>query len=180
MHSTLPHRFRESTFREYEFFIAQAVNIYPDTFAVNCHILGKASTTFAARCRDSIKSYLSHQWTSTINRTKMLKIQHDLAVSDRGDGCVAIGSLQKLRHSRSTTVEPPQVASAVAPPVSTSTSPTFHLPTPETRQIIILMANLRVLASGVSFIGFTATEIAEAEEHYDVAFTRDGDKYTLL
>lgn len=105
----LPPRFRESAFRRYEPYIAQAVKDFPGP--TKFVMTNLSSVTFSNRLRDAITSLMANSWTTTVNIPKLRSIEPTLQVSDRGDS-VWVGDRATLSMHAQVVDEPVRHTSA--------------------------------------------------------------------
>lgn len=93
--TTLPHRLRETSFREYEDTIAQIVQSFP--VVVKCNTGIKSPATFSARLRDAMFSLMTNRWeTSKIDFLSFERNYLETIVSHRANGVFA-GSREELK-----------------------------------------------------------------------------------
>lgn len=93
---SLPHRFRESSFRRYEQTIRDAVNAWPQVCVFNPLTVGLQPITFSNRLRDAKTSLLQYNWKTDVDVEKLLRIREDFIVAERGD-LVLTGSKETLK-----------------------------------------------------------------------------------
>ena len=179
MHEQLPHRFRESSFRKYEWYIAQAVEAFPATIAVMPRSLGISSITFACRCRDAIKSHRDYNWTpSTVHRGKFEDCAPYLVVSERSDGSILMGSREAIiKHA---TDANSGAFSVPAPSEATVSGEVLTLSTKEQKDLIMLLSHRRLLQPKLFLTGLTDPEVAAYQQRYDIAIDKHDDTTYIL
>jgi len=168
--TTLPHRFRESSFRKYEHFITQAVNAYPKCVAVYPQSLGIASATFACRCRDAITSYRQHRWISTIDDRKFNDVGVLLVVSERDNGSILIGSREAMHTPKH----------SVRDYVAATETPVLHLDTKAEKDFLMLLSHKRLIAPQLHLTGLNDEEALSYQAQYDIALNRHSDSVYVL
>lgn len=168
--TTLPHRFRESSFRKYEHFLTQAVNAYPKTIAVWPRSLGLSPVTFACRCRDAITSYKQHRWDSTINAAKFREVADLLIVSERDNGSILIGSREAMMTPRHT----------AADYIAATDTPVLTLTTKAEKDFLMQLSHKRVIMPQLHIVGLTDAEAAVYQGQYDIALNKHSDTVYVL
>lgn len=95
----LPSRLSETSFRRYEPFIKEVVDIFPRPLQVAPSLMGLAPTTFAARFRDAKNSLALYQWQTDVNLARFMQIQSEIEASHQGD-FVVIGSAETVQQTK--------------------------------------------------------------------------------
>jgi hypothetical protein len=99
--ANLPPRFRETTFRFYEPYIAQISLRYPARIDFDPSTEGLSSETFACRLRDAMLAYIMYGYSSTkIDYDAFKEIHPHIIVSQPPEGGVACGSRTALRKEK--------------------------------------------------------------------------------
>jgi hypothetical protein len=174
---TLPHRYKESTFRVYEPFIKrlvdEAVINWPTCTKIDPKFFTTAQTTFIARLRDAVQSYLNHNWPSSINRTKFTEIARDTQVSERADGTILFGHKTAIKS---------WVAADKIPLVPTTvSSDVIDLAHINAVNLLMTLSHNRLLSPRIIFTGVNDVDIETSQQNFDIAIDKNPDgTYTLL
>lgn len=96
---SLPPRFRESAFRDYEPFIHRIFLRYPGRIDFSIASLNRSPETFSCRLRDAMTSFVTHAWPSNvIDHSKFSEMHPFIIVKQTVDGTVAVGTKDSLRE----------------------------------------------------------------------------------
>jgi hypothetical protein len=177
MNQSLPHRFRESSFRDYEDFIRTAINLSPSAYKIDPALHNKAQVTLACRLRDAMRSYKDHNWPCSFDREKFLHLYDEkkLSVSERTDGTILVGSLSAIESfaTSSNGVKTPAIPEVKDAEILVLTSI-------EQKELIMLLSSRRLLAPRMRLFGLTDAEVEQFQCNYDVALEKTPDGYILI
>lgn len=167
----LPHRFRESSFRNYEGAIDTVVKAWPFAYS----FVPDNVETFSCRLRDAMTSLREHRWSTYIDMVKFLQIHSSIRVAIKPNGSVRCGP-REIDHRSGAPVEEPKT--------QFPTSGQSVITDPDIRAIESLMYlhHTRILTTP-SLIQFTEGEFdpSKWEENYDVAIESLGEgKFKVL
>lgn len=95
---SVPHRFRESSFRRYEKHIALIVDRFPETVTITPGgDLPNSGVTVVSRLRDAIHAYDDENWPSVlINQDKFESIGRYIICAERSEGIIC-GSKEQIK-----------------------------------------------------------------------------------
>jgi len=126
---SLPYRFRETSFRNYENEIDAVVKAYPE------HVFFRPANceTFACRLRDAMTSLLEHAWLTKIDLERLRQYRADIAVSIRVDGSVCVGPRGKA----------PSVTTTTMTNLTQQTVEAIANPSPEALEAIMVLHHTR-------------------------------------
>jgi hypothetical protein len=175
---TLPHVLRESQFRRFERFIAEAVNAYPKALNLSKNTLGLSPTSFAARLRDAKASYSKNNWPSvTIDRERFISLEDNLNVSQLDNGDILFGSAEAIRRlkAKSNEIE-------VEIPIIESMSPerSLHLADLPLKGFLMLLSHKRLLQPRIKVLGLTDTEAQSFQSQFDISLDKHEDGSYIL
>ena len=170
----LPHRFRESSFRRYEPFIARAIEAWPNAIKADPSLFNIAQVTFACRCRDAITSLSNNKWDTTVDMSKFEK--STLVVSERVDGTVLIGSKQGIANFAGM-VKTMEITNPVP---ETTSERIFTLTTKEQKALLMELSSRRLLSPRLFVQGLTDQEVEQYQVEWDVALDKHDDKTYIL
>ena len=174
---TLPHVLRESQFRRFERFIAEAVATYPRVLNCTKNALGLSPTSFAARLRDAKASYSKNNWPSvSIDRERFMALENDLNVSQLDDGTVLFGAAESIRQLKTQDSEP-QVD---IPIVDLSSERSIHVADLPLKGFLMLLSHKRLLQPRLKVFGITDTEAQAFQSQFDISLDKHEDGSYIL
>lgn len=177
MNKELPYRFRESSFRDFEPFINNIVEAYPNAVKADPSLFKKAQVTFACRLRDAIKSYKDNHWISYINRDKFETIVDSIVVSERSDGSILSGSKDGIERFASSGGHQ-ALNHEVALPEGSDFVADLTKPS---KQLLAELSQARKLSPRLTIIGLSDSDVEELERSYDIGINKNEDgSYTLI
>lgn len=171
--SDLPFCLRESTFRLYEPFIAEAVNHYPDHITINPAPL--RASTVAARIRDAMLSFERFNWQSSLLTWEDFATNRKLLVVAHGDSNVVIGPRATISKLHGKGLHLPMM-------VKTS-GIRFDVGRwcPDDIVAVCLLISHRLLTGPITILPpIDISMQIILEERYDVAFTSTDTQTTIL
>ena len=174
MSNQLPHRFRESTFRDYEPFInrlvEKAVISWPTCIKIDPSLFSNSHATFVGRLRDALVSYHNHNWPSMINRNTFERIFPETQVSERTDGTILFGEKGAIKRWNIEEKVPVMVDDAPAIVIDITQPDLFFI-----------LSHFRLLTPRIQFTGITDEKAAQLQSSYDIAIDKNPDgTYTLI
>jgi hypothetical protein len=141
----IPQRFRETSFRYYEKYIAAAVNGFPKPVILDPRILCKSIETLAARLRDALTSYERYQWQTSLFTPTVFQAARAQGLTVRQDldnGVVVIGSKETVKTAK---VAPLPESFADVPDTETIHTHSLLINTYDEFAHIALLASDRIL-----------------------------------
>lgn len=180
----LPHRFRESAFRQYEAIIAAVVKGYPNALSFNPGLYKLSSVTFSCRLRDAIKSWNTHHWpTSSFDKDQFDRaFLGGICVSEHHDtATVSVGSKASIRVKTNRVLS---ISAASGVEQSKGTAPVDVGQIGEQDIVLLaILAERRALSCEVhfSFVGDSKV-IPPISQSYDCSIESLGknNKYSIL
>lgn len=176
MHSPIPHRFREASYRRYEIIINQAVEAFPNCVTFKPSDFQLASVTFACRCRDAMKSLKENQWNTFIDLAKFNTHFDTIVLSERTDGTIIIGSKESIAKTAANALIP---AFHIEAPTTLS-SDIILLKSKDCKDLIMLLSHRRMLSPHILLAGLTPTEVTDYQNMYDIAIEEQDNQTHIL
>jgi hypothetical protein len=177
MSNDIPHRFRETSFRDYEPFIASIVQAYPNAVKAIPKLFNKAQVTFSCRLRDAIKSYKDNHWSSYIDRVRFDSIVDSIVVSERNDGSVLSGSKEGIERYLNIGTEVPRSF-----PLQSEQDESFVIDVSKPSKVLIAeLSQAHKLSPRLLIQGLTSEEVDELESNYDIGINKnENGSFTLI
>jgi len=171
---TLPHRFRESSFRDYEQAIALIVASFPKAVVLSPG--DKSPITYSCRLRDAMVSLHTHHWeTDLIDIPKFLDI-HQFIVVREVNGSIVCGGRMETSPKASVKPPPPSVLPPLQPTCQADPETIILLHTLEEKKLVCLLASRRLLATPLVVGGLSLDDASWLQENYDVVLTLNPDQ----
>lgn len=167
MNEVLPHRFRESSFRAYEPYIAQVVKAFPSPITIRPSTIGLSPVTFSCRFRDAIRSLAKHNWqTVDINMDKFKLCHEQIGVSESGDaGMLTIGDRKNLKKTSEGLQTPKAICDSpyglILDPPTSGNDIALHT--------VCILAHERLLTQAIQIKNVTLEQKTIYEQQYDVS-----------
>lgn len=180
--SNLPPRLKERCFRVFELDISRIVAKFPEVVPLSPASLGYTPLTYSSRIRDAMASLYKFHWPTTLIDTFHFKeIYPDIKVSHRADGTIYAGGAKELKALDQ---QPEQYWSTgqfelPSPPVQ-AVEQTIHLTDAKEKQLMCLLASLRLFNQPVAVSGLSSTEIHLLKEGFDVEISEKEGKVFIL
>lgn len=173
LNASLPPRYREATFRQYEPYIAQVLEAYPLAATFEPLKTQWSLETFTCRLRDAMKSFKEHAWASSIvDHPRFAEIQPYLTVSQKGTK-VIVGTKAAIRTGQ---VAESRIAGSPKGPIT--------LPQPivdvEMLKVLCHLASAGALASPLRIFLRDPQWIAKMYDSFDVDFAAEPDGAFIL
>lgn len=176
MNETLPHRFRESSFREYEPFINSIIERWPEVYRIHPSHYKKAQTTLACRLRDAMRSLSTNRWTASLDIDKFNEVYPLIVVSERTDGSILCGTKEGIAlftHGE-------HIPSSREIPLNVDSSILVNLSEPS-KVVLAKLSAVRKIAPRLRITGVSDLEVSELQQNYDIAIDKNDDgSYTLI
>lgn len=167
----IPSRLGERAFRTYEHYIQQILNRYPDVVDLTNQHTGFKNSTFAARLRDAMASFVKYRWKSSVNIELFTEKYKDIQVSER-DGRIRAGSKAFLAT--------PGESMIVLSPTPSGSGVQFDSPSREALAILCKLSSKQFLTRSIVITGLSAEDVDWANDNYDISLIQTKPNIYLL